>query len=679
MRRPARVLVLAALPAVGTLVVDPSGWSPFGPARWAAVLAVTLAGAALALPGRAVAVGRRGLVVWGVWLAWVAVAAAVGMDGRLAWIGTPQRHFGALTWGLCALAWLAGHSVDDDGDLRVLAGAATAVCGAIGVWSIAELLGWQPVALAASGRLVGPLGNADYLGAATALLVPVAVGVAADGGWAPRWRAGASVCAGAGYVALIGAGARAAWVGVVAGAAVLALARRSSLRRLLAGRFGDAEDLRMAGPEQSAGSEQSAGQWWSKRAAAAAIVVLAATGATFGLAVATGTAGRLPAAVQAGQGGGASRLAEWSVALRVVAAHPVTGTGPEGYRLAFGAAVGAGYQRTYGRDPLPDRAHDSLLDVAATTGLPGLGAYLALLAVTGALMWRALRKGEAAVAGMAVGLVAYSVGALFLFPVAELEPTVWLLAGVVGARVASDGELVRLRVPRLAAPVVVAAVVVVAFLGVRAVTADRQMRVALADPSRGAARAARAAHDAPGNIVIRLAAAHVDAAAGTLTGIDRALGQVAAARRVSPADPVVGLERAQLLEQRAQLTAAPGDWRAALDALAGLARRDPRNPAVLVPLGVAEASSGHTGEAVASWLAAARLAPSSPSPEIDLAVFYFRHGQPALARGAAERALALDPAAAPATAVLRSLDTARPPTSNPPTSSPETNGAGDGT
>jgi hypothetical protein len=161
---------------------------------------------ALALAQRQVALTRWALVAWIVFLVWVGISAVAGLDPRLAWLGTPQRHFGALTWLLCGGMWAAGHTLDDDGDGRLVAGIATAVGGLAGVWSVAELAGWQPVRLAASDRLVGPLGSAAYLGAAEALLVPIAVGVAADRGWRPAWRGSAAVCAGFGTVALIGSG-----------------------------------------------------------------------------------------------------------------------------------------------------------------------------------------------------------------------------------------------------------------------------------------------------------------------------------------------------------------------------------------------------------------------------------------------------------------------------------------
>jgi len=450
--------VMTLVPVAGILVVDPAGWSPFGPAKWAAVVVIGLLAVASVVRLGVVAVARRPVAVWGVFLAWVALAAAVGLDPRLAWLGTPQRHFGVLTWLLCAAMFVAGQSLGDEGDGRLVAGAAVAVAGLAGLWSVAEAAGWHPVQLAAGSRLVGPLGSASYLGAAEVLLVPVAVGVAADRSWRVRDRRLAAGCATLGLVALVASGARAAWVG-----AAVALALAGWLRRA------------------------PAGERWNRRrsgALAASIVVVVA------VAFATGSASRVPALFGPRQVGGLSRLAEWQVAATVVVDHPLTGVGPEGYRIAFGRAVDSSYQRTYGRDPLPDRAHDSLLDVAATTGLPGLAAYLLLLASTGVFVVRALRRGPPWVAGVAAGLVGYSAGALLLFPLAEVEPSAWLLAGLVVAQSATGRELVALRAPRVpvarsAAAVIALAAAVAVVFGLRPFSADQEMRTALT-PMTGA-------------------------------------------------------------------------------------------------------------------------------------------------------------------------------------------------
>jgi O-antigen ligase len=607
--RPYAVALALVIPA-GVLVVDPAGWSPYGPAKWLAVVAVALSGGALALARRRIALSRWGLVAWIGFLLWVGISAAAGLDPRLAWLGTPQRHFGALTWLLCGAMWAAGHTLDDDADGRLVAGVATAAAGLAGLWSVAELAGWQPVRLAASGRLVGPLGSAAYLGAAEALLVPVAIGVAANREWRLAHRALAALCAGLGAVALIGSGARAAWCGTLAAVVALAWIHRRRLRR---------------------------------RVLPFLLVAVVGIASVVGLAFATGTAARVPQAFGGGPGG-SSRLAEWRVATRVLLSHPLTGVGPEGYRIAFGDAVDASYQRQYGRNPLPDRAHDSLLDVAVTTGVPGVAVYLALLGLVGVFARRAMRTGPPWLAGVATGLVAYTAGALLLFPVAELEPSVWLLAGLVSIQTSSETELVIVTLPRwtraAAAGVVTAVAGVALVLGVEAVRADRLMRAALDRQSPGVA--GRAVGLAPDNIVDRVAAAQIDAAAGSPgTG----LRQVEAGLRVSPEDPVLADEKASLLLQLS-------DWPAAAVDLSALITNDPRNPTLRLELGVADANVGKKAAAEVQLTIAAGLDPASSVAQTDLALLYEQEGHVAEARRAALAALQRDPTDAEAAAVL---------------------------
>jgi predicted Zn-dependent protease len=340
--------------------------------------------------------------------------------------------------------------------------------------------------------------------------------------------------------------------------------------------------------------------------------------------------------------------------------HPVTGVGPEGYRIVFGRFVDAGYQRTYGRDPLPDRAHSSLLDVGVTTGVPGLVGFVVLLGLAGLVVRRAMRQGPPWLAGVAAGLAAYTFAELALFPVAEIEPGAWLLMGVLSSQVLAEAEMVVLRIPRLTRLAIAAVCSLAVVAGVRATAADRATRAALAASTRGAQGIAadKAAHAVawdPGDIVVRLAAAQVDAAGGTLPDLDRALTQIRAALAISPGDPVLGDEQAQLLLHRAQLSGAPGDWRMALHQLSARAHADPRNPAVLVPLGVAEAATGRDRGAVRDWEAAVALDPRGAAAQTDLAVFYANRRSPGPARAAALAALRRDPADAVAAAVLAQI------------------------
>ena len=617
--------VVAALPMVALLAVDPSGLAPFGPVKWALLTTVAFAAAA-AFPGRGrrLSLARVTALPWAVLLAVVAVAAVTGMDPLYAWIGTPERRFGALTWLLCGLTFAVGQQLDED-DSRFVTATAAAACAGIGIWAVAEEIGWRPVALAGAGdRAVGPLGSSAYLGAAAALLTPACLGVALDPRWRRAARRAAAVATAAGAGALVLSGARAAWAGAVAAAVVAVVVRRSALRR----------HRRVAG---------------GLAAAATAVVAFA---------VLTGAAGRVADAVTDEDGGPRGRLDEWRVAARVVADDPLTGVGPEGYRIAFGGAVDDEYEQAHGREPLPDRAHSSVLDVAATTGVPGLIALLVVVAAAGRFVVRALRSGPAWVAGTSVGLVAYAVQSLFLFPVAELDPVAWLLAGAVVSRSAHSDEWVTRRPPRALAVIAASAAVVAFAAGVLDVAADRTARRTLAAVAAdehvdepGAAARLR-----PDALRYRLVAARAEAAASAAGATSRALRHLDRALDLSPRDPVAGAERGRLLLQRARRTGAPADIRAAKAAMEDLARRDPRNAETLLRLGLARELAGDGAGAERAWLAAERLAPRSSAGPANLALAYARAGRWDEARDAARRALARDPSDVRAREVLRSAD-----------------------
>lgn len=620
-------LVLASLLVAGVLVLDPSGWSPFGPSKWLAVAVVALGGAALGCGAR-LRLSRRLAVVWLAFLAWVAFTAAVGVDGIYAWIGTPQRDFGALTWGLCALMFAAGHRLDDDGDARVVVGAAVATCGAAGAWALAEQLGWQPVALAGGGRVGGTLGSASFLGAAMVLLVPISFAVASDGSWRRAQRALAALCAGLGTVALVASGARAAWFGIIVAGAVVAWMHRRTIRAR------------------------------SKHAVKVGVV---GSAVLIGLALLIGTAGRVPATLDTGQAGGLSRLAEWRVAWRVIRADPVTGVGPEGYRIAFGTAVDRGYQRRYGRSVIPDRAHDALLDVAVTTGIPGLLLYLALMVLLGVGLHRALRDGANRWRlGVAAGILAYGVQELFLFPVATLEPAVWLLAGLVMVHTSTDDELVTIKAPRIAQAALAGLAVVVLFGGVRDVLADQDVKKALValdagQTTRSRTEAARAVALAPGDIDTRITAAQADSSPSLDPDVAAALKQVDAAERVTPRDPVVADLKADLLVQEATDAPSASDWAQARRFVAAAVADDPLNPDLLLQLGLVDAASNDAPGAIVAWTDAAGLDPQSAAPRANLAALYLKQGRTQLARTTATEALALDPLDATARTVMAKL------------------------
>jgi Flp pilus assembly protein TadD len=355
-------------------------------------------------------------------------------------------------------------------------------------------------------------------------------------------------------------------------------------------------------------------------------------------------AGRIPDAFEGDVGGIGGRLDEWRVAATVVAANPLTGVGPEGYRIAFGTHVDDAYEMAHGRQPLPDRAHSALLDVASTLGLPGLAAYLALLAVVGRHVLRALWRGPPPLVGMAVGLLGYVVQSAFLFPLAELDPLAWMLAGLVVAATMTSAEQVTLRPARLMPGLVALAALVALVAGGLDVAADRRAKQSLlAVAGDRPAVTAPASELRPDAVRYHLVDARVHESLGTSSGLDAALEDLDQALHLSPLDPLVRSQRTRLLLERARRHDDPAGIGVARQALEDLAVDDPRNAEVLLRLGLIRSLAGDGPGAEAAWLEAERLAPDSAAASTNLAVAYARMGRAADAVAAAERALARDP------------------------------------
>jgi hypothetical protein len=186
------------------------------------------------------------------------------------------------------------------------------------------------------------------------------------------------------------------------------------------------------------------------------------------------------------------------------------------------------------------------------------------------------RRGPALLAGAALAVLGYWAQSLFLFPVAELEPVAWLLAGLaLGGATRSAGR------PTAGAVRVVAGAVVIALAtaGVLDVVADRRAKRALDAVLPSLDQARSAARLRPDAVRYRLAAARAIERRGSSLAIDQALDELEVALDLSPRDPVVRLERARLLVLRAQRSGEPGHRADAQHALRVLLADDPRNSA----------------------------------------------------------------------------------------------------
>jgi O-antigen ligase len=589
-RVPAATLV--AWPVLVVVAVDPAGWYPFGPLRWCVVSVGVLALFALVL--------RRPLrIVPPIqWLSLativtIGVAALVNGATRSSWFGTDDRHLGLVFWCLAATALLAGQSLvrrdaSSSGALvEHFVSGLVAAGFVVGTTATAEALGWEPSVLAVDDRLSGLFGSPAYLGAASVLLLPVALGVALDRASA-RWRRALAAAATVTLVvALVGSGARAAWFG-----AALTMVLVAALH----GRLGVARVRR----HPVVGAALVAG-------------LIAAMAVTV---VVTPVGPRIGGLFDRDAPGGAARGDEWRVAVTVIGQHPLTGVGPEGYRLVVADGLDDAYVQRHGRDVAVDRAHSGPLDVALAGGLPALACWLALVVLVGRHLVRALRAGPMWLAGLAAGVVAYVFGQLALFPLAELDPLAWLMAGVGVGATARPGEVRERLAPAVASWAVAACAAVALIGGALDVAADRRAADAVAARRDGDTTIAVALVDdaialRPDGARLRLLRADLAVAAGL--GNDEGLRSIGDALAIEPTDPILRRRQAELAVARAEATQVPGHLDAARVLVADLIDRDGRDPGVWLLSARVAVLDDRRDDAVAAVQRGLELAPADPA------------------------------------------------------------------
>jgi O-antigen ligase len=591
---------LGALVVGSVIAADPAGWSPFGPAKWMVISTLGCAGGALALWRRDAGLHRR---TWWLWLALVvllAVSALVNGDVRTALLGQPDRHLGAVTWLLFWLLFSAGQVLDHAGR-RIVFGATIVAAGALGAYATIELIAGRPIEIATtSRRLAGSYGSAAFLGAAACLMLPVAIGYVLDPRRRMQVRAAAAGAGALAVIGLIGSGARAAWVGITT-ALVISIAVGTP------GSVGEVTDATIGHRLRVA--------LLARRSRA--LVLVAACGA---LAIVAVLAPRLGDVLQR-EHGAASRLDEWGVATRVIANHPVLGVGPEGYRIAAAEAIDTHYEQTYGRNTtLPDRAHSGPLDVALDGGIGAAVAFVALIGFVVIRCVRLMRRGRVTERWVAIGVTAYAIQQLFLFPLAEIDPVFWLLAGVVVALsrpVEPPSPSTGLGRATKAVAVLAGAAATIALIGgVLDTAANRLAKRAMQSndaPARAIEDADRAVDLRPDVSTYRLIAADAHLRRGTLADIDAAIAGARAVLRWSPDDPFALDELGTALLQRAIVTGTDADLDASLRHWERLVGIDPRRARWQVELGRAAALSGEEATAERAWRTAMRLDPDDPS------------------------------------------------------------------
>lgn len=136
----------------------------------------------------------------------------------------------------------------------------------------------------------------------------------------------------------------------------------------------------------------------------------------------------------------AERFEIWKAAAAATNARPLLGWGADNFRVAFAEHKTSRYVRTSGPAQLQDNAHNYLLQLAVTLGIPAAVLFTVFLAWS---IWvitaRSLASKDLLMLGLAAGLVGYAVDILFTVNVVGGAFLFWLLLGMALSRSTPSG------------------------------------------------------------------------------------------------------------------------------------------------------------------------------------------------------------------------------------------------
>lgn len=503
------------------------------------------------------------------YLAALLLATAFSREPRVSLLGALQRQQGLLTQACYPLLFLlTAASLRGERQVRRLWRTLAWASAPIVAYGLAQAAGLDPLGWRTDGAspVLATLGRSNFMGSYLVLVMPLTAALLWGGG--RRWPvvlllAGQAVC-------LLATHARASWLGLAAAVAVFAAGWLPRARWRLPA-LGGLAALALAGGAAALALPATAGSW-------------------------------------------AARLTIWRACLRLLAARPLLGYGPESLQTAFYAVFPPQLVYYQGRGVVVDRAHNLWLDVGLSAGALGLAAFVALLAYAVRAAWRgyaaAADRGEriawlallAAIAGHVVDLQ-------LSFDLTATATVFWLLLALVVAMGSKPAALTAGEEPARTRPAIAWLLPTAAALLLAAVTVVLPLA---ADTSAGLAdsgtplaerieRAATAVRLWPVEPQYHQRLGLLLLAAGDLAGADR---QMAAAVALRPADPMLWLAQGGVYAygagDAARLRLAEAAYRQAIALAPSVARAH-------VALAQALAAEGRLGEAAASLSRAIEL------------------------------------------------------------------------
>ena len=371
-----------------------------------------------ALPERATVAAKRdplgAAVILFLLSAVVSTVVSIRVDSSI--FGAHGSEAGLKTAFATAMVYFASRSVASDPRHLDRIARAAAVGLAIAVsYAILQLTGLDPfewtwsATLGGLRRVPGTLGHANHLGAWIGITLPL-LALLISRARSRNSRLAWIVIATASLPVLAATLSRGAWVACAAGLATYGLLAWRARR----------------------GDEKRSG--WRLGFAAVALALAAFLVPLF-TQLRPVLLGRLRQITDVTAPSTQSRVQLWRAGVRMAADHPISGVGTDGYLAAFPRYRAPEYWRVEWNG-LSAKAHNEIVQVAATQGAPGLLACFLVVFLAGRAVLRAsrhrdatIRAGAAAAAGT---LVAFAIQDLASFTVASTGALAAAVAGWAG-------------------------------------------------------------------------------------------------------------------------------------------------------------------------------------------------------------------------------------------------------
>lgn len=406
-------IVIAVPLAFGQFTYD-----PFDMPKVVVLRAITLfaagAWAARFLLGRRADI-RRTPLDWLVlaFIAWVALSTVFSVSLPTSILGKYRRYEGFISFANYAVVFfLAAQTLRDRERVHTLARTMVAVGAAVGLYGICQYFGldflnWARPALN-KYRAFSTYGNPDLLVGYLVFLVPIGIGVFATAKDKTRSRIYAA-CTFVIFMAMMLTFSRSAWPAILVALIYLGV---------LAWR------QKIVEPKQIA-------------AGAAVLVVLVGAFTIYSLRSSSPTTNvyeRAKILATPTKGTAGARLEMWKTSIAATKDRPITGFGPDTFRLLFPFYKTVRYVQLSGYASFVDNAHSYPFQLAPTIGIPGALLFYAVLvlALVSSTRWAWRREKERNAperffaASLAAGVLAYSVHQLFSLSVTGTTVLMWI-------------------------------------------------------------------------------------------------------------------------------------------------------------------------------------------------------------------------------------------------------------